>query len=93
MLDKMNDSIVFVQMNGEFLENGIDYNMKINLIINYLLFLMSEGEFKNLFGEFGIVLSCKFVWDRVFGNSFGYVFVNYEEFDQVVKVVRELNWL
>lgn len=71
-------------MNGELLENGIDYGnnyLKINLIINYLLFFMSEGEFKNLFSEFGIVLSCKFVWDRVFGNSFGYVFVNYLEFD------------
>lgn len=77
------------------LENGIEYGnyFKMNLIINYLLFLMSEGEFKNLFSEFGIVLSCKFVWDWVFGNSFGYVFVNYLELDYVVKVVWELNCL
>lgn len=93
MLDKMNDSTVPVQMNGESLENGTDHNMKTNLIINYLPPSMSEGELKNLFGEFGTVSSCKLVRDRVSGNSLGYAFVNYEEPDQAAKAVRELNRL
>ncbi|KAK2569753.1 ELAV-like protein 3 [Acropora cervicornis] len=94
MLDKMNEGTP-VQINGESLENGTDHggHSKTNLIINYLPPSMSEGELKNLFGEFGTVSSCKLIRDRVSGNSLGYAFVNYLDPDHAAKAVRDLNKL
>ena len=90
MLDKMNDSTVSVQMNGESVENGTDHGQhsKTNLIINYLPPSMSQDELKKLFSEFGTVSSCKLVRDKFSGNSLGYAFVNFLEPEHAAKAVR-----
>jgi ELAV/HuD family splicing factor len=64
---------------------------KCNLIVNYLPQSMKENDLNNLFGKMGTLRSCKLMFDRQTGYSFGYAFIEYEQETDAIRAVENLN--
>lgn len=64
---------------------------KTNLIVNYLPQQMTDEEFENLFKKFGSMKSCKIVRNKLNGYSYGFGFVDFENHEQALRAIDELN--
>ncbi|CAF0964764.1 unnamed protein product [Brachionus calyciflorus] len=62
-----------------------------NLIVNYLPQSVKEHDFNALFSKIGPLKSCKLMFDRQTGYSFGYGFVEYLKEEDAKKAVDTLN--
>lgn len=66
-------------------------NNPCNLIVNYLPQSVKEHDFNLLFSKIGPLKSCKLMYDRQTGYSFGYGFVEYLNEEDAKKAVETLN--
>ncbi|KAI0984317.1 hypothetical protein GJ496_010953 [Pomphorhynchus laevis] len=66
---------------------------KTSLIVNYLPQSMKEKELWELFKSRGQVKSCRLMYDKCTGYSFGYGFVQYVEEEDAARAISELNGL
>lgn len=64
-----------------------------NLIVNYLPPNMNQDEVRALFSSIGDVESCKLVRDKVTGESLGYAFVKFVNYNDGERAVNTLNGL
>lgn len=66
-------------------------NNRCNLIVNYLPQSLKEHDFNNLFAKVGPLKSCKLMFDRQTGYSFGYGFVEYTSEEDALKAIDTFN--
>lgn len=64
---------------------------RANLIVNYLPQSIKEQDFNMLFSKIGPLKSCKLMFDRQTGYSFGYGFVEYINDEDAKKAIDTLN--
>lgn len=74
-----------------FSGNAGDQQYQSNLIINYLPQTLADDEFRRIFEGMGPVTSAKIVRNKATGYSFGYGFVEYQNAEDAVKAIDELN--
>lgn len=66
-------------------------NNRCNLIVNYLPQSLKEHDFNLLFSKIGPLKTCKLMFDRQTGYSFGYGFVEYVNEEDAIKAIEKLN--
>lgn len=62
----------------------------LTIFISNISFKVSESELKKAFEDFGVVNSCKVVYDKDTKKSKGYGFVEMEE-SEAMKAIKGLN--
>merc|ERR1712018_602197 len=62
-----------------------------NLIVNYLPQSLKEHDFNSLFSKIGPLKTCKLMFDRQTGYSFGYGFVEYMNEPDALKAIETFN--
>jgi len=89
----MSGNDVMMSGNGQMSNNngGTNKSSRCNLIINYLPQSLKENDFNMLFSKIGPLKTCKLMYDRQTGYSFGYGFVEYVTEDDARKAVESLN--
>ena len=73
------------------MNQNIKTNNPCNLIVNYLPQSVKEHDFNALFSKIGPVKSCKLMYDRQSGYSFGYGFVEYLNEEDAKKALETFN--
>lgn len=71
--------------------NNTKPNNRCNLIVNYLPQSLKEHDFNLLFSKIGPLKTCKLMFDRQTGYSFGYGFVEYVNEEDALKAIDTLN--
>lgn len=66
-------------------------NNSCNLIVNYLPQSLKEHDFNTLFSKIGPLKTCKLMFDRQTGYSFGYGFVEYMNEPDALKAIETFN--
>lgn len=66
-------------------------NNSCNLIVNYLPQSLKEHDFNSLFSKIGPLKTCKLMFDRQTGYSFGYGFVEYMNESDALKAIETFN--
>lgn len=66
-------------------------NNTCNLIVNYLPQSLKEHDFNSLFSKIGPLKTCKLMFDRQTGYSFGYGFVEYMSESDAQKAIETFN--
>lgn len=64
---------------------------RCNLIVNYLPQSLKEHDFCQLFAKIGPIKTCKLMYDKQTGYSFGYGFVDYQNLDDANRAIESLN--
>jgi len=72
-------------------ETPTTVNSRCNLIVNYLPQSVKEPEFNQLFAKIGSIKTCKLMFDRQTGYSFGYGFVEYTNEEDAMKAIETFN--
>lgn len=78
-----------VGKNGSASDSKI--NNRCNLIVNYLPQSLKEHDFNLLFSKIGPLKTCKLMFDRQTGYSFGYGFVEYVNEADAQKAIETVN--
>jgi len=65
--------------------------MTKRLFVGGIPFSMTEEELKNLFTEFGTLVSVKIITDKYSGRSKGFGFVEFETDEEAKKAMEALN--
>lgn len=73
------------------MKNGQNSFNPCNLIVNYLPQSVKEHDFNRIFSNIGQVKSCKLMFDRNTGYSFGYGFVEYANEQDAKRAIETLN--
>lgn len=63
----------------------------MNIYISNLSYAINDGDLKELFGEYGEIVSAKVITDRETGRSRGFGFVEMSDDAQGQKAIDELN--
>lgn len=63
----------------------------MNIYVGNLDFGVEEGDLKEIFEEYGPVISAKIITDKFSGRSKGFGFVEMENEDDAIKAIKELN--
>jgi RNA recognition motif-containing protein len=63
----------------------------MNIFIGNLPYKIRENELRGYFEEYGEVLSCKIISDKISGRSKGFGFVEMPSDDNAKKAIEELN--
>jgi len=71
--------------------NSSNVNNRCNLIVNYLPQSLKEQDFNLLFSKVGQLKTCKLMFDRQTGYSFGYGFVEYVNEEDALKAIDTFN--
>jgi len=86
-IDKIKDEKVDKNANS----NETKINNNCNLIVNYLPQSLKEHDFNLLFSKIGPLKTCKLMFDRQTGYSFGYGFVEYIDEADAQKAIETFN--
>ena len=63
----------------------------MNIYVGNISYGISEEELKELFGQYGEVVSVKIITDRETGRSRGFAFVEMSNDEEAKKAIEELN--
>jgi RNA recognition motif-containing protein len=91
MEDDLSKTVGQQQQNGQNGGAVEKINNNANLIVNYLPQSLKEHDFNSLFSKIGPLKTCKLMFDRSTGYSFGYGFVEYMNEVDAQKAIETFN--
>lgn len=68
-----------------------EFDMRRNLIVNYLPTTLSQDDVKQMFMRIGPVSNCKLVRNTATGQSLGYAFIEYPDEDSASLAIAQIN--
>jgi len=68
-----------------------DFDMKRNLIVNYLPPTLNQDDVKELFGRIGPVSNCKLIRNYTTGQSLGYAFIEYPTENLAAEAIAQID--
>jgi len=68
-----------------------DFDMKRNLIVNYLPPTLNQDDVKELFGRIGTVSNCKLIRNYTTGQSLGYAFIEYPNEQLAAEAISQID--